>query len=264
VPDIRTLPVSPRIKLLMAADSGAGKTALLATLANAGFNPRILDYDGNLRVINHYLKPDAPGNIKYVHLPVVSDDRATKKNRSVAMTKHILQNGWKFSDEDLGKIETWGPRDVLVFDTLTFLGQAALRGACLATGVDADDDKAIPQQTWGLAQKAVMAAVNFACAANLKCSVVFNTHLKYIEDERTGVMKCYPDVLGKALSPVIGRSFTDVWSIDVKNNGQRVIRTQSTPVLSLKSSDPGALKAEEEFDLGALFTRLIPALAQAA
>ena len=35
-------------KLLLVGDSGSGKTASLATLANAGYKLRILDYDNGL------------------------------------------------------------------------------------------------------------------------------------------------------------------------------------------------------------------------
>jgi hypothetical protein len=195
---------------------------------------------------------------------VINDDLVRKKNKSVVQTKDILINGWNVGDDKLGKVDTWSPRDVLVFDTLTFLGQAALRGACLANGINREDDKGIPQPVWGLAQNAVMAAVEHVCGPNVKCSVIFNTHLKFMEDDRTKMVKAYPNVLGSALSPTIGQHFTDVWSIDVKHDGKRVIRTQSNNMISLKNSDPAHVKAEEEFDLGALFNRLIPPVAAAA
>jgi Tfp pilus assembly pilus retraction ATPase PilT len=39
------------VKILVAADSGSGKTGSLASLVDAGFNLRILDFDNGLSVL---------------------------------------------------------------------------------------------------------------------------------------------------------------------------------------------------------------------
>ena len=45
-------------KLLLVGDSGSGKTASLAQLANAGYNLRILDYDDGLAILPEFLTAD--------------------------------------------------------------------------------------------------------------------------------------------------------------------------------------------------------------
>ena len=55
-------------KLLLVGDSGSGKTASLAQLANAGYNLRILDYDDGLAILPEFLNPDAVNNVSYVTL----------------------------------------------------------------------------------------------------------------------------------------------------------------------------------------------------
>ena len=55
-------------KLLLVGDSGSGKTASLAELANAGYNLRILDYDDGLAILPEFLNSDAVNRVSYVTL----------------------------------------------------------------------------------------------------------------------------------------------------------------------------------------------------
>ena len=44
------------VKIMIAADSGSGKTGSLAALVEAGFNVRVLDFDNGLSVLKGYTK----------------------------------------------------------------------------------------------------------------------------------------------------------------------------------------------------------------
>lgn len=50
-------------KLLLVGDSGSGKTAALASLANAGKNLRILDYDDGLSILPDLLTPEGVSRV---------------------------------------------------------------------------------------------------------------------------------------------------------------------------------------------------------
>ena len=52
---IRNHRASEVTKLLLVGDSGSGKTSSLASLANAGYNLRILDFDDGLAILPEYL-----------------------------------------------------------------------------------------------------------------------------------------------------------------------------------------------------------------
>ena len=55
-------------KLLLVGDSGSGKTASLATLANAGYKLRILDFDNGLDILPEFLTDTGVNNVSYVSL----------------------------------------------------------------------------------------------------------------------------------------------------------------------------------------------------
>jgi len=55
-------------KLMLVGDSGAGKTSALASLANAGYNLRILDFDDGLSILPEFLNKDAVQRVSYVTL----------------------------------------------------------------------------------------------------------------------------------------------------------------------------------------------------
>ena len=55
-------------KMLLLGDSGAGKTGALASLAQAGYNLRILDLDSGVDVLRNLLGDNAAANVESVTL----------------------------------------------------------------------------------------------------------------------------------------------------------------------------------------------------
>ena len=55
------------VKVMVASDSGSGKTGALASLVDAGFNLRILDFDNGLSVLKGFVKDKSKlANVHYV------------------------------------------------------------------------------------------------------------------------------------------------------------------------------------------------------
>lgn len=114
---------------------GSGKTGALASLADAGYKIRVLDYDGNFQPLIGYVDPRALPNIDIVTL----QDRLRNgdKYMEVVGIPEAFNNGlrmmqeWKYKDEEtgeetnLGKSAEWGLDTVVVVDTLTALAKAA-------------------------------------------------------------------------------------------------------------------------------------------
>ena len=134
-------------KLLLVGDSGSGKTASLAQLANAGYNLRILDYDDGLAILPEFLNADAVNNVSYVTLkdPI---GKADSFRRGV----NLISN-WKDEGEEFGPVSKWTPKDVLVIDSLTLMGEAALRGALVFNNKKPTDQASQPE--WGTAARDV-------------------------------------------------------------------------------------------------------------
>ena len=107
-------------KLMLVGDSGAGKTSALASLANAGYNLRILDFDDGLSILPEFLNKDAVSNVSFITLK----DGLGQANAFRKGVQMITQ--WKDGDEDFGPVKSWTNKDVLVIDSLepTLVGYA--------------------------------------------------------------------------------------------------------------------------------------------
>lgn len=236
------------VKALICGDSGSGKTGALATLANGGYNVRVIDFDNGLDVIKSYLTKEGSARVTYQTF-----NPATRGATDAAYKQMVH---WKTPSEDLGPITSWTSKDVIVLDSLSFYGQAEMRAVVAANGKDYDKTNSFDQAWWGVAMKGVERVINLLASVDTPCNVIVNTHLKWQENDQ-GLLKAYPNSLGKAFSPIIGRYFNNMWRIDVKPNGQRVVRTSADNFMALKSSHPTKLKPEEEFDLAKLFDKLL-------
>ncbi len=236
-----------RARIIVAGDSGSGKTGLLATVANAGYRTCIIDADNGLDVLDAYLTDEGRENLHYITLK----DNVEKRTSAWGEFVKILTNGWKDDEEDLGKIDEWDENSVLVLDTLDFLGKAAMRVVMSQAGKALDAQPEI--QHWGDAQRMLEQRIAALCSPTIKCHLIVNTHLKQVEDS-IGRSQHYPAMCGTAPSLYIGDYFNTVVRLDTKakltGEAVRTIRTTSDNKMNLKSSVPTTLKPEETFDLG--------------
>jgi hypothetical protein len=239
---------TPLIKVMLTGESKSGKTGLLATLANSDEIDRmvVFDFDRGLDVLASYLSPAA---VRKVFYQTFDRFEADAYDKARTLMKH-----WKTDSEDLGPLAKFGPRDCVVMDSGTFFGDACMAAAKKKNGVDKDTQ--IAQAVWGDAQAMFMKIVDAFTSDKLSCHLIWNTHLRMLEDPLRKTMKAFPETVGSKLSGRIARSFNNLWLVDVKPDGKRVIRTQATSFMTLGSSAPTVLKAEEDFDLGAIFKKI--------
>ena len=234
-------------KLLLVGDSGSGKTATLATLANAGYNLRILDFDDGLSILPEFLDENAVKNVSYVTLR----DGLGQAN---AFRKGVqMITNWKDGDEDFGSVKNWASKDVLVIDSLTLMGEAALRGALVFNNKKPTDQPSQPE--WGTAARDVQHIVQYITGSEVPCNVVVTTHMQYMEGD-LGVSKAYPTSVGSKLSTKIGRYFNCVCRIDTRSSSkgtERTLRTVSDHKMDLKVTAPSRVEANTECDLAKLF-----------
>lgn len=234
-------------KMLLVGDSGAGKTSALAGLANAGFNVRILDFDNGLDTLRDFLEPDAVARVSYVTLRD-SLSQATAWVKAMKMATH-----WKDGDEDLGKVKEWGSNDVLVVDSLTFAGKAALNSVMQFNRKKLSDQPGL--QDWGQGIRDLETFLQYLTSDDLKCNVIVNTHITQYEDAG-GITRGYPTALGSKLPTYISRYFNMVLRMESKVVGRetkRTIRTVSDNRMDLKNVAPKSLEAVIESDLAKVF-----------
>lgn len=236
-------PAVQRGVIMLCGDSGAGKTSALATLANAGYNLRVMDLDNKLGVMRKHLTADGAARTSVMTFKDALNEKATAYKRF----KEVIYNGWKDEDEDLGKLETWGPQDVLAIDSATFLGEI-IKHEALAMDGKRNFEK-LSQAHWYDAILQVQNLFDFLTSDWFKHHLVMTALPLLVEDE-AGVSKYYPNVVTKNFSAQCGKFFDNVVRIQSKRDGSRVIRTGGDNRMELKVN--GEFPLEIEADLAAL------------
>ena len=160
---------------------------------------------------------------------------------------------WKDGDEDLGHVKEWGEDTVLVIDSLTLMGEAALRAALVFNNKKPTEQASQPE--WGAAARDVQNIIQYITGDEVKCNVVVTTHMQYMEGDM-GVSKAYPTSVGSKLSTKIGRYFNCVCRIDTRSSSkgtERTLRTMSDHKMDLKVTAPSLIEPNIELDLSKLF-----------
>lgn len=246
-------------KMLFVGDSGAGKTGALASLAAAGYNLRILDMDNGLDVLNNlltdtsspYFKQD-PKSAERVDFVTVTDKMKNVNGRLVpatatAWTRAIkLLMDWTDGEQKLGPITTWGQKDILVIDSLTMLSTAALN---MILSMNGRLGQRPHQSDWGDGQQLVEGLLQMLYDEGVQCNVIVCCHITFIGEDGCPI-RGYPNTLGKALPPKVGRYFNTALMARTVGQGtmqKRKILTNTSGVIELKNTAP--LRVQAEYDL---------------
>lgn len=276
------------VRAMLVGYPGAGKTGSLASLANAGFKIRFLDYDGNLEPLLQYTKPEFLPNIDIVNL----EDKLRMGSRftetsgipEAFSTGLKLMDEWKYKEPDgteinLGRSKDWGMDTIVVLDSLTAMGLAAFRRVRNLLNKSATDTT---QQVWGIAMAEQEAFIEKLTASSNRFHVIVLAHLVMIGPkdvmkgdsdltvelkERTANLvptRLFPSALGQQLPPKIGGHFPTLLEVKPKysqtGKSSRIIRTVPQPELDIKVPAPN-LQAELPIETGMLtiFEALSPA-----
>lgn len=270
------------VRMLVVGYPGSGKTGGLVSLLDAGFNLRILDFDGNLEPIAKFANPDKARK----HLDVIQLKGLDKvKMGSQVMeadgtptaftTAFKMMNRWEYTKTDgtkvdLGASKDWGPDTVLVLDSLTTMGEAAmLRALKMSNRTFADNT----DRVYGLAMgeqerfiKAITSSIN-------RFHVIVLSHLRIIgpRDIRKGDSdiavavkeavaeiidpRLYPSALGWQLPQTIAKEFPTVLLAEEKTSpsgeAKYYLRSVTKKEMDLKFPGP-ALPADLMVDKGYL------------
>ena len=154
------------VRLLIQGEPGTGKTGALVSLINAGYKIRMLDFDGNKEPIVNYADPAFHKNVDIVTLR----DKLTLAPNGLIQPVGIpmafangvrLMDQWRYPDpagaevdakgvhwSNLGKSADWGLDTIVVLDSMTSMGDAAMFQARNMSGKTALN---MSQPVWGLA-----------------------------------------------------------------------------------------------------------------
>lgn len=270
-------------KLLLIGDSGSGKTGALASLAAAGYNLRILDFDNGMDVLKDYLTNPASSYMKKdpkvasrVHYVTLTDKMRTIQGKIFPMAAQAWSQGisllehwkepqpWQPKDTppvDFGRLTDWGPQDVLVIDSFTMVSTAAMNFYLFMNGLLGQTRGGYDyQRDIGGTQSLLRTLLEMLYDSNVKCNVVVTAHITFANElgqkSKEGEplpMQGYPSAIGRALSPHIPRYFNSVLFAKTVGSGpgaRHKIYTVSQGTVNVKSSAPLSVAPEYPLETG--------------
>ena len=236
-------PSSEVIKLLNIGESKTGKTGALASLAKAGYNLYILDYDNGLDILSSVLRGDneALARVNFVTLrdSIITTGGLPKVKPPVEAYKNAGRT-----------LEEWGaqnftPQDVLVLDTLTTFSEAAFNQALMLAG----RLNQRPQlQDYGWMADSVKLFIEMITDPSMNCHVIVNTHIRYFsgDSEDQTQSRGLPNAKGQEISRIVSRYFNTVVLTRSTGSGpgtKRLINTTPQGVVEVATSAPLHVKA---------------------
>lgn len=202
------------VKLLVAADSGSGKTGGLASLVNdLDLELFIADFDNGLDPLFTYVKKDRAHKVHYLTFQdrIQAGPQGAFVAQATAYQRFLMAlNDWKDGDKSFGSLYTWGPDRVLVVDSLTFLGNAALRAEISLRGKNsfkprAEKGHADPREVIGDAANDLEAVFAILYDERIKCHIILNSHIRELGTESAPAF--FPSAVGRTLPKTLGRYF---------------------------------------------------------
>lgn len=277
MPDLANFSEVSPVKMLFIGDPSSGKTAALASLAKAGYNLRILDFDNGLRSLASMLEDDkeAMSRVKYeqcIDTKIAMVDKMVVKAAKAAPKAMKLLTHWKVDEVkdstgkvlspayDLGRPDSWDMNDIIVIDSFTHLGNCLLDYVCHMNGRAGQQPY---QSDWGDAIRMQTQIIQALIAPEFRANVIIITHLTYVGSELNDKdLKVYPNALGNKLPPLLGSWFNTIVQCKVSGTGdkvRRILRTTSEGKLDLKSGNPKKIPAElpQENGLAEIFKILL-------
>ena len=236
-------------KLLNMGDAGAGKTGALACLAKAGQRLIICDFDNGLDILIGILRKDK-ASLERIYYETFTDplkmgpqNMIVTDGKPAAFTDAMKGlTKWEFPISEgstekynLGNSGDWGPDTTIVIDSLGFASDAALRFVRQLNMHQFDNF--VSQPDYGQAMTRIENMLQLLYSDNIKCNVIVNTHITYLEDVLKGTLKGLPRALGSKLPPKVGGYFNSIIRTMTEGQGRsqkRVIKTASDIGVELK------------------------------
>ena len=259
-------------KLLNVGIPGSGKTGATACLVKAGYRMIIVDFDNGVDILINMLKNDKEA-LERLYYETFTDNmqlikgQTRGKDGGTAATAKIVTKGtptaitsalgglthWKFPVEegssetyDLGNIGTWGPDTIVMIDSLGFAGMAALR---LVRHMNMHQfDSFTSQPDYGQAMDMLEGMLQLLYSNSIKCHVIVNSHITFLEDILKGSLIGLPRALGSKLPPKVGGYFNSIvhtTTVGAGKSAERMIRVESEGTIELKLPiPPGTLRPQ--------------------
>jgi AAA domain len=243
MPTLDSPDIEEPMKVLLIGNSGSGKTGALASLARAGYNLKILDFDRGTSILRNILRGDTE-SLRRVEVETLTD---TYK----AVGAKVIPGKVEAWAKGMGILTKWTAEstmnDVIVIDSLNFASKAAFNWILqLANRLAAPKEI----QDWGAAQDLVEAFLFKLYSSETKCHVICTSHITYFGSGDSDIQVGYPaTAVGRSFSPKVPRFFNSC--LLVRNTGtgaasKREIYTKPIDHVDLKTE---SLEVSDRYQL---------------
>lgn len=243
---------SPFVKLILAGESGSGKTGSLISLAKAGYKLRIHDLDNGIGSLQQLVLKEDPSLADQIDVIQHVDKFKANPLKGLVIqgkpTAYVdtmkTMNSW---DDGTTPAE-WGTDTVYVLDSLTALGRAAF---FWAQGMDPGAKD--PRRWYGTAQDSLRNFCQLVASTEFQAHVIIMAHVQYVGGDDGQPLRAQVNSIGKSLGPDIPKYFNNMCLADSKGSGtsvKRTIQTVPTPLLSLKTAAPWKLEKSLPLETG--------------
>lgn len=261
MPSLAEHPSSKVVKMMLVGDSGAGKTGALASLVDAGYKLRILDFEAGLDpLVGHIQDKDKLANVEYETLKdefkIVGTNLAVKTAPAFQRAMALLQD-WNGK----GPVQTWEDPEhtVLVIDTIGSMARAGFNMVLKANNVLMPmGTRGGPETShWGAAMDNIDRLLDNVTSPELvPCHLIVTAHITYQEREGEGAVKAFPELFAKSQNPKAGRRFNNLISLSM-TGGERSFKTKKDGLIVCKTSKPLKDKYKIESGLAEIFADLL-------
>lgn len=228
------------VRALLLGDSGSGKTGALSSLALAGYNLYIADFDNGLDILANVVRKSDPASLDFIQYETFRDKFTVQGPKVLPLQAESWQKGIAWI-EKVAKQAT--PDDVIIVDSLSFASKAAMNFILKLNNRLALHPH---QSDYGESMKLIEGLVAALTDPAIKTNIIMTAHIAYQGNEENGEpVRGFPATIGKALSPIIPRYFNHALMCRAVGSGAaitRKIHTSSMGNVELKNVNPGVIK----------------------
>lgn len=239
------------VKMLNIGVSGSGKTCSLMSLLEDGYEIGILDMDNNSSSLIQLIKKKNPALLKQLDIISLRDKMRASQSLGLEVSgpPKAFVNMLKYLNEwdDGSKPQDWGPKKILVVDTLSSVGRSAFHWAKGMNPTVKDG-----RQWYAQAGEAIQSFIELLTSPEFKTNVIVLSHIELVDMPDNSV-KGFVSSLGKALGPKIPRTFPTLVVTESKGSGTNVKRTISTTpsmLVDMKNPVPWKLQSSLPIETG--------------
>lgn len=255
MPKLSDPEAQPPIRGLIIGDSGTGKTGALASLALAGYNLYIADFDRGMEILRNVTAAKDRSALDRIDFETCRDEYQVAGALATPKEARAWSKGLKYLESVFKR--GLGPKDVVVIDSLSFAAKSAMLYVLKINGRLGGQPW---QNDWGEGQRLVEGLVSMLTEESIKCHVLCTAHIAITGGQRVerlpgkdpivideGPIKKLPSMIGKAINPIIPRYFNHMlmtYRVGSGTAAKRVFHTTTFDDIELKNTNPGIIKPE--------------------